>query len=95
MSLDEQKAAYDRYVVPESGRIFFQAATALMNNLTWVNFQNPNRAPLLMIAGNSDHICPTPQIKSNYGKYKDRLPKQTSRPLTGGRIGSLRSRVGR
>ncbi len=68
--LEEQQAAYDRYVVPESGRIFFQAATALMNNLTTVNFKNVSRAPLLLIAGNSDHICPPQQIKSNFGKYK-------------------------
>ena len=70
MPLNEQQAAYDRYVVPESGRIFFQAETALMNDLTTVNFKNPNRAPLLMIAGNSDNICPAHQIKVNFGKYK-------------------------
>ncbi len=67
----EQKAVYDRYVVPESGRIFFQAALALMNNTTRVNFQNGSRAPLLLIAGSSDNICPAPQIKSNYRKYRN------------------------
>lgn len=65
----EQKAIYDRYVVPETGRIFFQAATAPFHNTTYVNYKNNKRAPLLLIAGKEDKICPAPQIRVNYQKY--------------------------
>lgn len=68
---NEQKAAYDRYVVPETGRIFFQAAAAPLNNLSKVNFQNAKRAPLLLIAGAADRICPAAQNKINFDKYKN------------------------
>jgi dipeptidyl aminopeptidase/acylaminoacyl peptidase len=66
----EQRAAYDRYVVPESGRIFWQTATAMFNNATKVNFQNGTRPPLLMIAGSADHVCPAAQNRVNYNRYK-------------------------
>ena len=66
----EQRAAYDRYVVPESGRIFWQTATALFNNATKVNFRNTTRPPLLMIAGSADHVCPAAQNRVNFNRYK-------------------------
>ncbi len=67
---NEQKAAYDRYVVPETGRIFFQASFALFNNRTRVNFKNPSRAPLLLIAGSEDKVCPAAQIRNNHKMYR-------------------------
>ncbi len=66
----EQRAVYDRYVVPEAGRPFFQAGFALFNNTTKINFKNDRRAPLLLIAGAEDHICPPAQVRANYRKYK-------------------------
>lgn len=65
----EQRAAYEQQVVPESGRIFFQGAFALLNNATRVNFRNSTRAPLLMIAGSADHVCPAAQNRANYNRY--------------------------
>ena len=47
---EEQKTVYDKYVVPETGRIFFESALAMFNNATYVNFQNSKRAPLLLTA---------------------------------------------
>src|ERR1051326_5286998 len=43
----EQRAIYERYVVPETGRIFFQAGFALMDprQAVRVNFRNPTRGP--------------------------------------------------
>jgi len=67
----EQRAVYDTYVVPEPGRIFYQAGLATFNNITRVNFKNNDRGPLLLIAGSVDRICPLSQVKSNYGKYKN------------------------
>jgi pimeloyl-ACP methyl ester carboxylesterase len=67
---NEQKAVYERYVVPETGRIFLQAATSMLHNATRVNFNNPNRPPLLMIAGAADHICPPAMNRANCQKYR-------------------------
>jgi pimeloyl-ACP methyl ester carboxylesterase len=68
----EQKEAYDRHVIPETGRIFFQAGLALLDshNATRVNFKNNQRAPLLLIAGGADHIITAKMIRSNTAKYK-------------------------
>ena len=67
----EQRAAYDKYVVPETGRIFFQAALAMFNNATFVNFNNSRRAPLLLIAGSEDHIVPAAMNRANFKKYRN------------------------
>ena len=37
---------------------------------TWVNYKNPNRAPLLFIGGSEDHIMPPSVNKSNAKHYK-------------------------
>ena len=68
---EEQRAIYDRYVVPETGRVFFQAALSLLSprSPARVDFRNQSRPPLLLVAGGSDHIVP-PQInRTNYRKY--------------------------
>jgi pimeloyl-ACP methyl ester carboxylesterase len=70
---DEQaRQAYDRYVVPETGRIFFQSALAPLdpNGPTGVRFNNPDRAPLLLIAGGSDHIVPPQVNRANFKRYR-------------------------
>lgn len=68
----QQEAFYDRYVVPESGRVFFQIAFAQLDphHATRVNFKNNDRAPLLLIAGEKDHLVPAHITKSNYDHYK-------------------------
>ncbi|WIG61136.1 MAG: hypothetical protein OJF49_003884 [Ktedonobacterales bacterium] len=68
----QQKAPYDRYVVPETGRIFFQAAFAALDphHALHVNFENPTRAPLLLIAGENDHLVPAHVVKSNYEHHQ-------------------------
>ena len=69
LSKEEQEKAYREYVVPESGRIFWQAALAPFNDVLQVNFLNPDRAPLLIIAGEKDHIVPAVINRGNYKKY--------------------------
>ncbi len=66
----EQRKVYDRYVVPETGRIFFQSAFALFNDATRVNFSNNKRAPLLLIAGSSDNNVTAAMNAVNYRRYK-------------------------
>jgi pimeloyl-ACP methyl ester carboxylesterase len=69
---ERQRAYFDRYVVPETGRIFFQAAFAALdpNHALHVNFQNTERAPLLLIAGELDHLVPAHIVRSIYEHYQ-------------------------
>jgi pimeloyl-ACP methyl ester carboxylesterase len=67
----EQRAVFDKYVVPEAGRPFFQAGFAQFNSVTRVNFKNNKRAPLLLVQGLADKICPPAQTRSMVSKYKD------------------------
>ncbi len=69
---EEQHKYYERYVVPESGRIFFQIAFSQLDphHAIQVNFKNNERAPLLLIADEKDHLVPAHITKSNYEHYK-------------------------
>jgi pimeloyl-ACP methyl ester carboxylesterase len=68
---NEQHAAYETHVVPETGRIFFQGgfSTLAPSSPVKVNFQNQKRAPLLLIAGAQDQVVPRRVVQSNYQKY--------------------------
>ncbi len=70
---EEQRKYFERYVVPESGRLFFQVAFAPLdpNHATRVNFKNDNRAPLLLIAGENDHLVPAHVVLTNYQHHKE------------------------
>lgn len=65
LSLDEQRAAYDRYVVPESRRV----PTQSLGPAGRVDFKKPH-PPLLITAGEKDHIIPAPLNRTNYNRYK-------------------------
>ena len=71
--LEQQQTYYDRYVVPETGRIFFQIAFSQLDphHVIRVNFENNDRPPLLLIAGEKDHLVPAHISKSNYAHYKN------------------------
>lgn len=71
LPLAEARAAYERHVTPESGRIFFQAAVAAMDRTspTKVDFSNGTRAPLLLIAGEQDRIVPAVVNRRNLKAY--------------------------
>lgn len=64
---DDARAAYDEHVIPETGRIFFQAA--LGTSAVKVDFNNSTRKPLLMIAGERDHVVAAGLNRSNFRKY--------------------------
>jgi pimeloyl-ACP methyl ester carboxylesterase len=58
---DEARELHDRYHVAASGVPLFQAALANLNPWTEVkaDYKNPNRGPLLIIAGGNDTTAPT------------------------------------
>jgi len=86
MPAAEQHAAYEQHVVPETGRIFFQAGLALLDprRPTRVNFRNAHRAPLLLIEGTRDHVVAPGLVRSNVKKYR-RSPARTDFKLFAGR----------
>src|SRR5258707_5320486 len=61
-TMDEAEARhrYERYAVPGPGRVLWEAAFANFNPRTPLQLDctNPDRAPLLLIAGGSDHVVP-------------------------------------
>jgi pimeloyl-ACP methyl ester carboxylesterase len=67
LSPDERRAAYERYVVPTPGRIYYQAALGLG---TRVNYANAQRAPLLLTAGEKDRTAQPSMVRSAYHKYQ-------------------------
>lgn len=72
-SMEESKALYERYAIPASGQIFFGSALANVHpghDATHVNYNNPDRAPLLFISGKEDHLMPPVIQKSNAKHYK-------------------------
>jgi pimeloyl-ACP methyl ester carboxylesterase len=75
LPLDQQKNEYETYTIPETGRIFWQAAMSMFNDVTKVNFKNNSRSPLLIIAGQKDRIVPAAMNRSNYKKYSDSTAK--------------------
>jgi len=62
---DEQRAAYDRYMVPESRGV----PTSSLGAAGKVDFHRPRR-PLLITAGEKDNIVPASLNRSNYQKYQ-------------------------
>ncbi|MFV0457575.1 MAG: alpha/beta hydrolase [Actinomycetales bacterium] len=71
LSVEESQAVYDRYAIPVSGRMLFEAgfANVAPHSSMTVNFANDDRAPLLFIAGGNDHILPPAVQRENYAKH--------------------------
>ncbi len=79
MSPAAAREDFERYAVPGPGRPLFEAALANFNPRapTRVRFDNPDRAPLLMIAGEKDHLVPAAVNRENYARYR-RSPASTT-----------------
>lgn len=73
-AIDESEARelYEKYAVPAPGQPLFQAAAANFNPWTEdrVNTENPERGPLLLIAGERDHIVPPAVVAAAYKRQQ-------------------------
>src|SRR6266508_1310630 len=71
-SAEDAAAAYERYAVPETGQIFFEAGFANfhLHPPTEVHFKNQDRAPLLLVGASEDHTVPASLSKAQYKRYE-------------------------
>jgi pimeloyl-ACP methyl ester carboxylesterase len=72
-SEEESRALYERYHIPASGHIFWGSALANIHpghDDSYVDYKNPDRAPLLFISGSEDHLMPPKIQRSNAKHYK-------------------------
>jgi alpha-beta hydrolase superfamily lysophospholipase len=65
-------AAYDRYAVPETGQIFYEAGFANfhLHPPTEVQFKNAQRAPLLIVGADNDNTVPASLAKAQFKRYE-------------------------
>jgi pimeloyl-ACP methyl ester carboxylesterase len=70
---EEAEKAYERYAVPESGQIFYEAGFAnfRLHPPTEVHFKSGERAPLLIVGAEKDHTVPASLAQKQYKKYED------------------------
>jgi pimeloyl-ACP methyl ester carboxylesterase len=75
---EKAKAAYERYAVPETGQIFYEAGFANfhLHPPTEVHFKNADRAPLLIVGAGEDHTVPASLAKAAYKRY-EKSPAKT------------------
>ena len=75
---EDAAAAYERYAVPESGQVFYEAGFAnfRMDPPSEIDFENGERAPLLIVGLTEDHTVPASVAKKQYKKY-ERSPART------------------
>ena len=65
------RKVYDELHVPGAAHILWQAGFALLNpyGASKVDYRRKNRAPLLFIAGDKDHLSPPAISKANVRRY--------------------------
>lgn len=67
-------ALYDRYIVPTPGKVYWDGVTGASGRIRW---DNPDRAPLLLIGGGKDLIADAGMTRAIYAKQK-RAPSATA-----------------
>lgn len=74
MSLAESDEVYQRYHIPAANHALFDVglATFTPNGPTKIDFTRDDRAPLLSIAFEHDHIVPPSAARHNVEKYKSK-----------------------
>ena len=66
-------AMYDRYIVPTPGKVYWDGLVAAAGKIRW---DNPNRAPLLLVGGGIDLIAQAKMTKAMFEKQKQ-APSKT------------------
>jgi alpha-beta hydrolase superfamily lysophospholipase len=71
-TMEDSFGVYQRYAVPGPDHVLFQAELANFNPFaeTAVNTRRNNRAPLLLVAGEHDHLIPPSIVKANVRAYR-------------------------
>lgn len=74
-SAEESRRLYERHAVPGIDRLIVQAALANLNPFaeTAVNVRRHARPPLLLIAGECDHLAPPATVRANQRAYRRSL----------------------
>jgi alpha-beta hydrolase superfamily lysophospholipase len=69
---EDAATAYEKYAVPETGQIFYEAGFANfhLHPPTEVHFKSDDRAPLLIVGADKDHTVPASLAKKQYDKYE-------------------------
>lgn len=74
VSREESDSWHAKLAIPAPGRPLFQSAVANFlpkkKAATSVDYANPDRAPLLLIAGGRDHITPSSVVYENFNRYR-------------------------
>lgn len=65
---EASKPLYERYAVPAANKVLWQGGFANLarHSAARVDFKNPDRAPLLLVAGEKDNIVRASTVRSNY-----------------------------
>jgi alpha-beta hydrolase superfamily lysophospholipase len=71
-SPEDAKAAYEKYAVPETGQILYEAGFANfhLHPPTEVHFKSGERAPLLIVGADKDNTVPASLSHKQYKKYE-------------------------
>ena len=71
-SPEDAAAAYEKYAVPETGQIFYEAGFANfhLHPPTEVHFKSGDRAPLLLVGADEDKTVPASLAHKQYKKYE-------------------------
>lgn len=87
LSLTEARPHFDRYAIPVSGRMLFQAGFANFtpNSPMSLNYANNDRAPLLFISGGNDHAVPAAVQRESFRKHSKKSSAITACLLFPGR----------
>ena len=77
-SEEDAESAYERYAVPETGQIFYEAGFANfhLHPPTEVHFKSEKRAPLLIVGATEDNTVPASLAKAQYKRY-EKSPART------------------
>jgi pimeloyl-ACP methyl ester carboxylesterase len=69
---EDAVAAYERYAVPETGQIFYEAGFANfhLHPPTEIHFKSGDRAPLLIVGAGKDQTVPASLSHAAFEKYK-------------------------